>query len=287
MMMYKNEQKEAGKDDKRIKAARKEYQRLLRQEEKLRKAAAGQKTPEWKLALEKKIPPKACDALKRAFCRAFSHIFEKGTGIIEKSYSRTDLTDDFKIRDYAVNIKGTSRELKNMRAAVQKDGLKELAVTTAEGVGLGLFGIGLPDIVVFSGMLLRGIYKAASGYGVDYHLQRERYLILKMMEAAVSRGEAFAQCDKVVDEILTADDTTAADDSGFQQQMEQTAGALAMDMLLMKFIQGLPVIGVAGGMANPVFYHKIMQYVNMKFYKRYLQKMLNDSQTVGEQAWRM
>ena len=43
-----------------------------------------------------------------------------------------------------------------------------------------------------------------------------------------------------------------------------------MDMLLLKFIQGLPVVGIVGGAANPVYYKKIMDYVELKYKKRYL-----------------
>ena len=50
------------------------------------------------------------------------------------------------------------------------------------------------------------------------------------------------------------------------------ASAFAVDMLLLKFIQGLPVVGVIGGAANPVYYSKVMKYVQMKYRKRYLLK---------------
>ena len=54
--------------------------------------------------------------------------------------------------------------------------------------------------------------------------------------------------------------------------MQETASAFALDMLLLKFIQGLPVVGVLGGAANPVYYNKIMKYIQIKYRKRYLQK---------------
>ena len=41
-------------------------------------------------------------------------------------------------------------------------------------------------------------------------------------------------------------------------------------MLVMKFIQGLPVVGVIGGISNPVYYNRIMEYVRLKYHKRYL-----------------
>ena len=50
----------------------------------------------------------------------------------------------------------------------------------------------------------------------------------------------------------------------------------AVDMLLLKFIQGMPVVGFLGGAANPVYYRKVMQYVLLKYRKRYLQKQLQE-----------
>jgi len=41
-------------------------------------------------------------------------------------------------------------------------------------------------------------------------------------------------------------------------------------MILLKFIQGLPVVGVVGGLSNPVYFNKIMEYVRLKYHKRYL-----------------
>ena len=48
-------------------------------------------------------------------------------------------------------------------------------------------------------------------------------------------------------------------------------------MLLLKFVQGLPVIGVLGGAANPVYYRKILTYVQLKYKKRYLLRLAKDT----------
>ena len=57
-------------------------------------------------------------------------------------------------------------------------------------------------------------------------------------------------------------------------QIEQTADAFAVDMLVMKFIQGIPLVGAVGGLSNPYYFMKIMEYVRLKYHKRYrLEKM--------------
>ena len=60
-----------------------------------------------------------------------------------------------------------------------------------------------------------------------------------------------------------------------KQQEKDTASVFAMDMLLLKFIQGLPVVGILGGAANPVYYKKVMKYVRLKYRKRYLLNLEN------------
>ena len=60
------------------------------------------------------------------------------------------------------------------------------------------------------------------------------------------------------------------DPDDLQNQIGTTADAFALDMLVMKFIQGLPVVGVIGGLSNPVYYNRIMEYVRLKYHKRYL-----------------
>ena len=41
-------------------------------------------------------------------------------------------------------------------------------------------------------------------------------------------------------------------------------------MLVLKFIQGLALVGVLGGAANPVYYRRVLNYVQLKYHKRYL-----------------
>ena len=50
-------------------------------------------------------------------------------------------------------------------------------------------------------------------------------------------------------------------------------------MLVLKFIQGLPIVGIVGGAFNPVYYNKIMKYVRIKYYKRYLIEKLSAVET--------
>lgn len=253
-------------------ALNKELQIVQKQERKLEQAALKAKPAAWKTELENRIPDKAYTGLESAFCKGFRLVFEQGRGVIEKGYNKENLKTDHAIRDYAVQLKGSRIELRQMRKHAARADVFNMAVTTVEGVGLGALGIGIPDIVLFLGNLLKSVYETALNYGFDYDSRQEQLLILKMMQTALSNGEDWIRGNAAVDEMLFVqpDDIT---DEGFQQQIKDTANTFAMDMLILKFIQGLPVVGVIGGAANPVYHGKIMKYVHLKYRKRYLMQL--------------
>jgi len=259
---------------KRIIAIEKELKSVEKQEDKLEKAALRERKATLKDAVTEKIPEKVFLGLESAFTKGFTLVFSKGRGIIEKSYSKETLRQDHSIRDFAVQVKGNRRELRKMHKKAKRSDFLNLAVTTAEGVGLGALGVGMPDIVLFITTLLKGIYETALNYGFDYEDRREQLLILKMMAAALSTGEDWKELNADVESLLTMPDGIVEEEE-FQLQLEQTAACFAMDMLLLKFIQGIPVVGILGGAANPVYYSKVMKYIQLKYRKRYLLNLLH------------
>ena len=129
----------------------KELKLIHRQEESLRRAAMKGKTPQWKTALEEKVPGSIYENLQKAFRKAFAIVFEKGTGLIEKTYNRESLEEDCQVREFAFQVKANRKTLKKARKDARAGNLRNLAITSAEGIGLGVLGIGLPDIVMFVG----------------------------------------------------------------------------------------------------------------------------------------
>lgn len=254
----------------------KELAKVCREEEILKKAAMRSEKVTWKEELAHKIPPKAYDALKKAFGKAFAVIFEKGTGIIEKTFDKEAMEADYEIRDYALRRKGGRKEIRTLRKEAAKTDLFNMAVSTAEGVGLGAFGIGLPDIALFVGMLLKGVYQAALHYGIDYETPQEKLFILKMMETAMTKGEEFVRLDAELNDMLAEGGLSVPTEALLRAQTEKTAEAFATDMLLQKFIQGLPLVGILGGAGNPVCYRKVMRYTGLKYRKRYLLRLKED-----------
>lgn len=262
-------------------AIEKELQKIEKAEKRMRRQLEKKKEPIWKGALEEKIPDKIMAGLQKAFSKAFYLIFEKGNVIIEKTYDRDSIEKDFQIRDFAVDLKGGRKEIRKLKKDAAGENAINTLFTTVEGIGLGVFGIGFPDIVIWVAFLLRGVYETSLKYGFDYERPEEKVFILKMLETAMLTGEEWKTANKSVDSYTKGTADIILTNEDIKWQIEKTANVFATDMLIMKFIQGIPVVGMIGGASNPVYYHKIMGYVQLKYRKRYLLGKLSEIRTEG------
>lgn len=260
-------------DKKREKALQKELRVVEKQEKKLQQAFVKAKDPAWKTAVGDKIPKKVYTGLESTFCKGFSLVFNQGRVVIEKSYNKENLKNDHTIRDFAVQLKGGRKELKALHKSAKKADGVNMVVTTAEGLALGALGIGMPDIVLFISTLLKGVYETVLNYGYDYDSPEEQYIMLNMMAASLITGEARIEWDEMVDGLI-ADPPDKVTREVVEEQIRETASVFAMDMLLLKFIQGMPVIGLLGGLGNPIYYNRVLKYVQLKYRKRYLLRQM-------------
>ena len=264
------------------KAIQKEWKALQKRESRIEVVfEKEQNGTGWRQMLESKVPDKIRTNLEKAFCVAFTTVFEKGTGIIEKSYDRQKILDNVQIQNYAFQVKADRKSLKQVRNGVAHKNLGNIAATAVEGVGLGVLGIGLPDIVIFTGVLLRGVYEVSLHYGLDYDTEEERYFILKLMETAMRSGEAWKAGNGEIDRLIIemAEEEACPGPAAYAtkedvaEQIWNTSDAFAADMLILKFVQGIPIVGILGGCGNPVYYNKVMKYAQMKYQRRYLYRL--------------
>ena len=214
--------------------------------------------------IEKYVPEGLAGTLEAAFTKAFEIIFRDGTGIIKKTYGRgsSDNDDIVMLRNRA-------------RAILAKD----TVVTAAEGTGLGLAGIGLPDIPVFTAVLLRNIYQLAECYGFDYESKTEQVFILKLIETGLSYGES---AEKLNDELNTLMEQIDNEDYTYygliSQHIKAASEAVSKEVLYMKFIQTIPVVGAAGGISNLTCLNKVGRFAELKYRKRFIMKTINTQQ---------
>ena len=252
------------------KVIRKHLRKIQQQEEKLLQKKGGNFLKPITGKVEEKIPPELHGKLQQAFYLGFKTVFEKGNLIIEKTYDREELLIHHRVYDQSFDLIDKKKSLKHMNKMAGQNKLKNLGLTAVEGSGLGLLGIGLPDIPVFIGVVLKSVYEIALSYGYDYRKTDEQYFILRLLEASLApddeKESVNMQVDKLIDYYVK--DVSVGYDMEFQ--MRQTADAFATDMLCLKFIQGLPLIGVIGGAVNVSYCKKISDYARIKYQKRYL-----------------
>ena len=61
-----------------------------------------------------------------------------------------------------------------------------------------------------------------------------------------------------------------------KEQIEQTAGSLSKELLYIKFLQGIPVVGAVGGAYDAVYMKRITEYAELKYRHRYLDEWKKD-----------
>ena len=226
----------------------KEWEKLEVQEQRFLQKRSEKRESILNQKLEEKIPPKLQKTLDTAFAKAFALIFEKGTGVID--------------------VKQNSKSLRSFSKKARDTGTKNLLLSGVSGIGMGVLGIGLPDIPVFTGMILKNIYETALQYGYSYESREEKYFILLLIRGAVSYGDTLCEIDGKVNEFIR--NGILPEEYQDKEQIEQTAGALSKELLYMKFLQGIPVVGAVGGAYDAVYMKRITEYAELKYRHRYL-----------------
>ena len=220
--------------------------------------------------LQDKIPDRLQGTLEAAFAKAFSLIFEKGTGIIEKTYHKEELEKESSIRQYAADVRGDRKSLKSFSRQAAGSGAGNTLASAAAGVGMGLLGIGIPDIPLLTGMMLRSIYETALHYGFSYDTEEEKRFILLLIQGAMTHGE---RLERVNDELnFFMEHGSFSQEKGMEELIRRTAGILSDELLYMKFLQGIPVAGVIGGAGDAVYMSRVSEYARLKYHRRFCVK---------------
>lgn len=220
--------------------------------------------------LENKVPANLQGTLDAAFSKAFYLVFEKGTGVIEKTYNRDELQKSYQINEYADRVRGNRKSLKTFSRKATGAGNVNLLLSGVSGVGLGVLGIGLPDIALFTGFMLKSIYEIALNYGFDYKDEEEKRFILLLIQGALSYGKELRSIDDEINIFIDYDVFSKPLD--LDACIKAAAGCLSKELLYMKFLQGIPVVGVVGGAYDAVYMKQIVKYAEMKYRRRFYKK---------------
>ena len=52
--------------------------------------------------------------------------------------------------------------------------------------------------------------------------------------------------------------------------MQQTAHSLSQAMLYWKFVQGIPILGMAGGISDALCLERVQRYAGLNYHRRFL-----------------
>ena len=249
-------------------AVEKEYEKVLRAEEKYLLKKQEKKEGLINRLVSEKVPPKLQGTLEKAFAKAFSLLFTKGTGIIEKTYNGDKIRKNYLTREAAHEIKNDRKSIKAFTKSSKNTGRKNLLISGTFGIGTGLIGVGLPDIPVFSSMLLKNIYETAMQYGFSYKGEKENYFILKLLEGSFSWGDDFVKINEEINRFMENEELP----EGYSEEEEirNASVYLSGELLYSKFVQGLPVVGVAGGAYDAVYMKRAADYSVLKYRQRFL-----------------
>ena len=223
--------------------------------------------------LQKIVPKNLQSKLDAAFSKAFEVIFDKGTGVIEKTYNKEKRQSEYEVREYAAKIREDKQNVRAFRKKASGYARKNLLFSSLEGIGFGLIGLGLPDIPLFVSLTLRNLYEISLSFGYDYDNTEERYFQLRIIETALYSGDEMRARDESMNALCKNMCGSKQQDTkklafDLKEQIHRTAKALSDDMLYAKFIQGQMLVGVIGGATDVTVLKRITDYAMLKYRRR-------------------
>lgn len=223
----------------------------------------------FKLKIHEKIPEGLEGVLNKAFIKAFEIVFNKGSLIIEKSFNKEKINLDYEVNKFMLDYKENHANIKKIDEYSKKANVVNNLFTTSVGTGMGILGLGIPDIPLFVATILRGIYQISLSYGFDYTSKEEQIYILRLIRIALVKNSE--EKKKYNEELKNKESYKVP----LENEIKKTAKIMADSLLIEKFIQGIPLIGVIGGAINNSIYRKISNFCMIKYKKRYLIDKLN------------
>lgn len=175
-----------------------------------------------------------------------------------------------------MQTQGDRSLIKRLRKPSEKRYLKSLGVATTEGIGLGLLGIGLPDIPVLIGNMIRTCTVSAQSHGLNTDRTDEQVYMLRLIRLAAMPTDERRTANRQLDALGEAIDAGTEAHFDLEEEMRLTSERLSMTLLFSRFVMGLPVVGVAGGLYNPVIVSQLHQLAEVKYEARLLKRVKAD-----------
>lgn len=244
----------------------KEYRRVWRQEEKFLSKYEEKEPSALQVKLEELAPERVVETLHAAFVKAFGLVFEKGAGAILRAGKIEEKRETYQLHQYAADLRETRKNLRAFSRAAGRAGRGNVLLSGAAGVSMGAFGVMLPDVPLFTALLLKSIYEIGESYG--YRTEQEQIYALRLIEAALSGGEALRKKNAALDVYAQSDEWQDA--PTLKAQVEATARKLSEAVLYTKVLQNIPLVGTVGGAGDAAVLSRVQRYAAIKYEKRFL-----------------
>ena len=245
-----------------------EYRKACAQELKFLEKRIDKKDSGLSAMLADKVPAGLQSALDKAFEKSFSLIFEKGTGIIEKSYDKEKTRQSFQLDDYIATIKNDKKSIRAISSRASGSSLGNTIISGVSGASMGFIGVGIPDIAIFTGLMLKTLYQMALNFGYDYEKEEEKQFILMLIQGAVSYGDELLKINDELNYFIHHKHFPQG--LNIAENIKKAAKSLSDEMLYIKFLQGIPLVGAIGGGYDALYMNKVASYASMKYNYRYL-----------------
>ena len=245
------------------------------------------KTAKWVKLAEKKMPDTLQGTLEAGFNKAFVAVFEKGAALIEKTYNKDKQETTFKENEREMDFESShAKSIKKFERQARRTAYKNLAITSVEGISMGIVGAGLPDIPIFVSVLLKSIYEIAISYGFSYTTEKEKLFILKIIEAALKSGDTLRKKDEEINKLIdryyqeevmpqeVGETDEFVTELQIIRQIDHSARALSHELLYGKFVQGMTFIGVIGGAEDISCLKRVTDYAILKYKRRFLLRQM-------------
>ncbi len=246
----------------------KELSLLQKKEDAFLKKYSDKKQSKFDDFLSEKIPDKFQTSLSNAFSKAFESVFIHGTDTIEKLYNKEEKELRYQVNSYALSQKTDKKRFRAFEKNSSTATKGNLLLSGVKGIGMGILGIGLPDIPIFATLLLKSCYEISLSYGFDYNDISERYLILSLIEASLSYGEDLVNSDLQVNRFIKSNHLPQ--NYNHLEHIKAVSNKLCDTMLYMKFVQGIAVVGLVGGLFDTAITNRVLHYVALKQKRRHL-----------------
>ena len=252
------------------KSYKRELHRVEQQEGSYLKRRGKDKTSLINSLTKKQVPEKVLDTLEEVFYRSLKMMMEKGTNGLEKTIGRDQKEVRWEENIQHAQILRDSASIRNLGREATKDGAKSLLLSGLTGVVLGFMGIGIPDVAVYSAMLIREVYSHALNYGYHYDTDEEKYFVLLLIRGAFLSGPALAEVNEKANLFMKKGEIP--ENTDLLKEIQTTAQTVANEISSAKVVQQIPLVGVVGGVYDAVYMARLTEFADIKYRKR----MLND-----------